>query len=52
MVIPLCLLVVAGSPRVLLGNVVLILLGSVVARFVIVHIPHVAHHPSASGVPG
>jgi Ni/Fe-hydrogenase subunit HybB-like protein len=40
--IPLCLLLVGGSPAVLLTAVVFIILGNLASRFVIVHVPHEA----------
>jgi len=40
--IPLCLVVVGGSPPIIIGAGIFLLLGSLVIRFVIIRIPHAA----------
>ncbi len=41
---PLCLVLISGSPSVLLAAVLLLLLGSLAIRFVIVKVPHALSH--------
>jgi hypothetical protein len=42
MLVPLCLVLVGGSPAVLLSAVLLLVLGSLAIRFVIIRVPHAA----------